>query len=109
MLRFAQNRWWAFILALSLLISGSAAMPSAVTADSGSDLIANGDGGGGGNPGGDPDSPSGPGKRGAGYGRATPGGYGYAATSVGDGVSVKSVWMWRFHVVLRSLMVRYIR
>jgi hypothetical protein len=110
MQRFAQNRWWAFILTLCLLLSSGAAISPAFSAGDGSDLIEiGGEGGGGSDPSGDPDSPAGPGKRGAGSGRATPGGYRYAATSVGDGGSAKSVWVWRFHVVLRSLMVRYSR
>lgn len=109
MRRFAQNRWWAFILAFCLLLTSSAAFSPANATGDGSDLIEIGDGGGGSNPGGDPDSPAGPGNRGAGSGRATPGGHRYAATSVGDGGSAKSVWVWRFHVVLRSLIVRYSR
>jgi len=109
MQRFAQNRWWAFILTLCLLLSSGAAISPAYSIGDGPAPIEIGGGGGGSDPGGDPDSPTGPGKRGAGSGRAVPGGYYYAATSVGDGGSAKSVWVWRFHVVLRSLMVRYSR
>jgi hypothetical protein len=109
MRRFAQSRWWAFILTLSLLLASSAAISPAFALGDGSDLIAIGDGGGGSSPGGDPDSPAGPGKRGAGSGRAAPGGYRYAATSVGDGGPATSVWAWKFHVVLRSLIIRYSR
>ena len=109
MQRFAQNRWWTLILTLSLLLATSAAFSPAYAVGDGSDLVEIGDGGGGGNPGGDPDSPSGPGKKAAGSGRAAPGGNRYTAASVGDGGSVKSVWVWRFHVVLKSLVVRYTR
>ena len=109
MLRFAQNRWWAFILALSLLLASASAVSPAFATEDGSDAIAIGDGGGGSTPGGDPDVPAGPGKNGTGARHAAPGGYRYAATAVGDGGSAKSVWIWRFHVVLRSLIIRYSR
>lgn len=110
MQRFAQNRWWAFMLVLTLLLSSGAALTPTMVAGDGFDPIEIGGGGGGGSdPGGDPDSPSGPGKRAPGTGRVAPGGYRYAATSAGDGGWVKSVWVWRFHVVLRSLIVRYSR
>lgn len=108
MRRFTQNRWWAFILMLSVLLASSATMPWPSYGGE-VDPIEIGDGGGGSDPGGDPDGTAGPGKRGAGSGRATPGGYRYAATSVGDGGSASSRWVWRFHVVLRSLMSRYRR
>ena len=108
MRRFTQNRWWAFILMLSVLLASSATM-SSPSYGGGSDPIVIGGDSGGSDPGGDPDGTAGPGKRGAGCGRATPGGYRYAATSVGDGGSASSVWIWRFNVVLRSLMSRYHR
>ena len=107
MLRFAQNRWWAFILTLSLLLSSVTVIAPA--SGDGSDPIEIGDGSGGSDPGGDPDVPAGPGKAGFGARRAAPGGYQVAATAVGDGGSLASVWVWRFHVVLRSLIIRYSR
>ena len=108
MLRFAQNRWWAFILTLSLLLSSVTAIAPAYSGD-GSDPIEIGEGSGGSDPSGDPDVPAGPGKAGFGARRAAPDGYQYAATAVGDGGSRASVWVWRFHVVLRSLIIRYSR
>lgn len=109
MVRFAQNRWWAFILALSLVLASGTAFSPSMAAGDGSNRIEIGDGSGGSDPGGDPDSPAGPGKRAPGAGRAAPGGHRYAVTSVGDGGSATSVWVWRFHVVLRSLIIRYSR
>jgi len=109
MLRFAQNRWWAFVLTLSLLITSGAALSPAFGDGGASDILVIGDGGGGSNPSGDPDVPAGPGKTGTGTRHAAPGGYRYAATAVGDGGSAASVWVWRFHVVLRSLIIRYSR
>ncbi len=108
MRRFSQNRWWAFILMLSILLASSATL-SSPSYGGGPEPIELGDGDGGSGPGGDPDGPAGPSKRAPGAGRVAPGGYRYVATSVGDGGSASSVWIWRFNVVLRSLMSRYHR
>lgn len=105
MRRFAQNRWWIFILTLSVLLASSVTVSSPSYAGEGPDPIEIG----GPAPGGDPDSPSGPTKRGPGSGRLTPSGNRYAVTSVGDGSLAQSGWIWRFHVVLRSLVIRHIR
>ena len=107
MRRFAQNRWWTFILTLSLLLAASATISSPSYGGGPGDMEM-GDGGGGG-AGGDPDSPTGGGNRSPGYGRAAAGRYQSAVTPVGDGGSATSVWVWRLHVVLRSLMSRYLR
>ena len=108
MRRFAKNRWWAFILTLSVLVASTATFSSPSYGE-GLDPISIGDGGetgGGGttSPKGDPDGPSGPTKRSpAGRGISSGGNF-YAATPVGDGGAAVSVWTWRFHVVLRSLV-----
>lgn len=104
MLRFAKNRWWAFILTLSLLLTGSATFASLSYGD-GIVPIANPDT----PPAGDPDTPVGPSKQAPGKGRAVSVGSRYADSSMGDGVSARSVWVWRLHVVLRSLIIRYSR
>jgi len=108
MRRFAQNRWWTFILMLSVLLAGSATISSPSYGLTRPDKIEDSDGGGGAGDGGDPDSPTG-GSRSPGYGRAVPGGSQYGVTTVGDGSSSASVWKWRLHVVLRTLMSRYFR
>jgi len=109
MRRFVKNRSWAFILTLTVLLASSATFSSLSYGD-GNDPLAIPGGGPGSPPGGDPDQPVGPSKSGPGYGRATPGSGRYAtAASMGDGVSARSVWVWRLHVVLRSLISRYSR
>lgn len=112
MRRFAKNRWWAFILTLSVLLASSASFTSRSYGD-GTDPISIGDGGGGGGgtspPMGDPDGPAGPTRKSPTGGRLSPGGNGYAVTPVGDGGTAVRVWSWRFHVVLRSLMGRWLR
>ena len=106
MRRFTQNRLWAFILMLSVLLASSTTLSSPSYGEGPDPIVFDG---GSGDPGGDPDSPAGPNKRGPGNGRVSPSGYRYTATAVGDGGSASSVWVWRFHVVLRSLMSRYLR
>ncbi|MEK7824408.1 MAG: hypothetical protein AAB290_05145 [Candidatus Eisenbacteria bacterium] len=110
MRRFAKNRWWAFILTLSVLIASNATF-SSLTYGDGEDPVSISDGSGGGAspPMGDPDGPSGPTKWAPTGGRLSPGGNGYAVTPVGDGGTAVRVWSWRFHVVLRSLMSRWLR
>ena len=109
MRRFAQNRWLAYILTLSVLIA-SHTMVASPASGGGPDPIAIGtDGGGGTNPGGDPDGPAGPSRRYPGNNRVSPGGYRYAMTSVGDGGPAYGVWVWRFQSVLRGLLSRYNR
>jgi hypothetical protein len=106
MLRFAKNRWWAFILALSVLLASSATFSSRSYGDGNEPIVIPG-GAPDAPPAGDPDAPAG--KRTAGSGRAVPGGSRPAVTSMGDGVSAQNVWVWRLHVVLRSLIIRYSR
>jgi hypothetical protein len=108
MRRFAQNRWWTFILMLSVLLAGSATISSPSYGLTGPGKIQVGDGGGGGSDSGDPDSPTG-GSRRTGYGRAVPSASPATVTTVGDGSPVTSIWTWRLHVVLRTLMSRYLR
>lgn len=108
MRRFAQNRWWIFILMLSVLLAGSATISSPSYGLTGPGKIEVGDSGGGASEGGDPDSPTG-GGRSPGLGRVAPGVSQGAVTTVGDGGPATSVWIWRLHVVLRSLMSRYLR
>jgi len=109
MRRFLVNRWWALILMLGVLLASSATFPARSRATDVNDPIAipGGGPGPGSPPAGDPDAPAG--KRSPGYGRAVPGNVRYSATSMGDGVSAKSVWVWRLHVVLQSLIARYSR
>lgn len=109
MRRFAKNRWWAFILTLVVLLASSATMASRSYGADGNDPLAIPGGGPGSPPAGDPDGPAGPTKSGPSYGRATPGSSRYAGISMGDGASARSVWVWRLHVVLRSLLSRYSR
>jgi len=106
MRRFAQNRWWTFILMLSVLLAGSATF-SSPSYGLVPDKLETGDSGGG-PTGGDPDYPTGGGRT-PGYGRAVPGTSQDAVTTVGDGRPATSVWTWRLHVVLRTLMSRYFR
>jgi len=109
MRRFARNRWWAFLLVLSVLLAGSTVY-SHVSYGDGIDPIAIGGGDSGGSaPGGDPDGPAGPGKTGAHSGRVAPGGFGYASSTVGDGGTLISTWSGRFHIVWRLLIGRYFR
>lgn len=108
MRRFAQNRWLAFILTLSVLIASHTIVAVSV-AGPGPEPLVIGGGEGGSTPAGDPDAPSGPGKRTPAGSRVSPGGYGYAMTSVGDGGPAYRVWVWRFQSVLRGLMSRYDR
>ena len=108
MRRIAQNRWWAFILALSVLIVSSTTHAPA-SYGSGMDPLEFAGGSPGSSSGGDPDGPAGPSKRVSPGGRVAPGGAGFGLTPVGDGGPVNSVWVWRFHVVLRSLLVRFQR
>jgi len=106
--RFVKNRWWAFILTLSVLLASSATFSSPSYGD-GNDPLAIPGGGPGSPSAGDPDGTAGPGKQGPGYGRTVPSGGRYAVTSLGDGGSARSIWIWRLHVVLRSLIGRYSR
>ena len=108
MRRFAENRWWSYLLTLSVMLASIAIVPSSSLGDGGPDPIVLPIGGDP-DPGGDPDGSVGPGRSGPGYGRMRPGGVRPAMTSMGDGVLAHSVWVWRFHVVLRSLLSRYSR
>lgn len=106
MRRFTQNRWLAFILVLGFLLA-TPASPS--FGDGSPDPIQfDGGGGGGSDPGGDPDGTGGGGyKKGPGYGRVSAGRYGLI--NAGDADRTSSTWIWRLHVVLRSLTSRMFR
>jgi hypothetical protein len=104
MRRFLVNRWWALILMLGVLLLSSTTFPARCRAVEGNDPIELP--GGNDPPAGDPDAPAG---KKTGYGRAVRGGDRFAVTSVGDGRSAKSIWVWRLHVVLQSLIARYSR
>jgi hypothetical protein len=103
MRRFTQNRWLSFILVLGFLMASPVSSAFAGTAP---DPIEYGGGGGSGSdPGGDPDGTGGGGsKKGPGYGRVSPGRY--VSIYAGDVDRTSSAWMWRLHVVLRSLTSR---
>ena len=105
MRRLGKNRWWAFLLTLGLLLGGTATFAPRSIADNGDVEIADP---GTGKPG-DPDGPAGPSKKSPSGSRLSPGGNGYAAAPVGDGGRALSVWSWRYHVVLRSLISRLYR
>ena len=103
MRRFTQNRWLALILVLGFLLATPATFSFAGT----DPIEVDGGGGSGSDPGGDPDGTGGGVKGGAGFGRATPGRY--ASIYAGDVDRSSSAWMWRLHVVLRSLTSRLFR
>lgn len=106
MRRFAQNRWWAFILTLSVLVASTATLSAPSYADGLSPIVISdgGDtGGGGGPPRGDPDGPGGPNKSSAIRGGKLPGKTIVVVTSVGDGGTAVSAWTWRLRIVLKSL------
>lgn len=99
--RFAKNRWWTFILALSLAIGLSAASTRTAGAEDPSAPLE--DQSGGLNPG-DPTSSSGPGKTGP--TSVWRGGMTRPVHAVGDG-RTGSAWMWRLRVVAQSIRSRY--
>ena len=107
MRRFTTNRWWAFILALSVLVGSSATFSSPSFGDGGLDptLVDGGGDSGGGGTGtkGDPDGPSGPTQRLPGGRRGVSDVGGFTAASVGDGGAAAGAWSWRIHVMLRTL------
>jgi hypothetical protein len=111
MRRFSTNRWWTFFLTLTVLLASGTALPTAVRATPDPTPINIEDGGslGGGAPEGDPDGPAGPTKKAPGSGTLSPGGSSLKATAGDGGRAGWSVWMWRLHVVLLSLKIRYIR
>ena len=105
MLRMARNRWCAFLLTLGVLASIATFPPPSYGGAGDSDVMIE-------DPRsmpGDPDGTQGPGKRAPAPNRASPGGNGHAAASVGDGGSALRVWSGHFHVVLRSLISRFYR
>ena len=103
--RFKRNRWWAFILALSLALTcGLALTPvdgvTEETPDPNEQPISD--------IGGDPDRPMAP--KGAHRGFPYGGGMGVEQTTVGDGGWSMRDWMWRLRFVglsLRSFYFRY--
>lgn len=116
MRRFVMNRWCAFVLALSVLITSTATFSPPVVYGDGLDpiSISDGDTGSSGGdttgPRGDPDGPGGPTQRmPSGRAVSSVGSGIYASRPAGDGGSALSVWTWRLHVVLRSLLRGWIR
>ncbi len=110
--RFVTNRWWAFILALTLgfaLLASASAVSTAGAyvgdSDNGGDLW-----GGGGMPppgSGDPDSPLGSTKGSASRGAAQRAPSVSASRVVGDNAPAGGVMMWHLRIVLRSLGLWY--
>ena len=101
--RFVRNRWWTFILALSIALASTATLTRSAGAND--PLLGSDDGGD--LPGaGDPTSSSGP-------GRVSPnpwtGRLGLPVLHVGDGTVTGSVWMWRLLVVVQGLRSYYFR
>ncbi|MBI3539654.1 MAG: hypothetical protein HY076_05225 [Candidatus Eisenbacteria bacterium] len=88
-----------------MLLASGAALPSVTKADS-DPVYYIPDGGGA--PAGDPDGPAGPTKRLPPSGRISPAQGNYSVTTAGDGGTGWRVWMWRFHVVLLSLKIRFL-
>ena len=111
MRRIARNRGLAFLLTLSFLLASSISIAPPSFADNNDDAVIGDpyDPSGGSEPG-DPDGPGGPSKEPPAGGRrlATKGGI-YTAAPGGDGGTVMRVWSWRLHVVLRSLLSRWVR
>ena len=108
MRRLGRNRWWAYLLALGLLIGALPIISSPPYVHAGNGDVMIGDPDSGTIPG-DPDGPAGPNKKSPTGGRLSQGGNGYAAAPVGDGGKAWSVWSWRYQVVLRSLIHRLYR
>jgi len=104
MRRLGMNRWLAILLVLGLVLGSIPALPTSSLASNGDVVKENPFGDPGGTGPGDPDGPSGPNKKSPSGGRLSPGGNVYAAAPVGDGGKASSVWSWRFHIVLRSLI-----
>jgi len=109
MLRFARNRWWAFILALIICLAPVSTVPRTASAESGTQY----DGGSGQDPGGtatgDPDNPSGQGKT-LRRGNMIRGSMSIDTRTVGDSRLSSSVVMWRLRVLLynlRSILFRF--
>ena len=107
--RFIFKRWWAFILALAIVVALTSTSSRRAVADtSGTGYMDGGGGdigGGGGTDIGDPDVPTSPGKGKVGHFVWTaPSG---AAVSVGDGSASNSVRVIGLRVLLQSLMVRW--
>ena len=107
MRRFVTNRWWTFILTLGVFLASIPTLSSPSFGDGNAPSVIADPTNGGGN--GDPDGPAGPSKQAPPKGRVVNMRNPYAAAPVGDGSSAASVWSWRFHVALRSLISRYIR
>ena len=108
MLRFAMNRGWTFILALSLIFASAGTLSSRAFADGGAVLP--GEPAPGGTPGtgiGDPDNPTGKSLRPR--GRMQADNSTYRSRTVGDGSGSGSVWMLRLQVVLQVLRWMTIR
>jgi len=104
--RFVTNRWWALVLALSVVFASSVALtPPPSYGDPDPVMIPDGNP----PPQGDPDGTAGPGKQAGARSRALPGSTRYLVASKGDGGFARSVWVWRLHVVLQSLIARYSR
>lgn|SRR5262245_8649283 len=107
MRRFSTNRWWAFVLTLTVLLASGTALPTVLRADQTPISIDEGGSLGGGDAG-DPDGPAGPNKKAPTPGRNTPS-KSFLGSTAGDGGTGWGVWMWRLHVVLLSLKARFIR
>ena len=105
MLRFAKNRWWALILALSLSLVCISSRSTPVWAAGPGEVTDNG------TPGpysGDPDMPTGPEKNRAGRGAMQPQGRMDSQRPVGDGQVTVRVVMWRLLVMVRGLRGFYL-
>lgn len=107
--RFSVNRWWTLIVTLALCIACSA-RPRIVLAG-GSDPSQFGDPSGTNGGMGDPDVPDSPGKQGLPRGQMRPVTHvnSFWWHSAGDGVSQRSVLMWRLRVLRWSLQTFFVR
>ena len=104
MLRFAKNRWWTLILALSLCFVYNTSLPGAVRAEGPSEITD-------GTPGpqnGDPDLPTGPTKNGYGRGALQPSSRWDPGRAAGDGRLSVRVVMMRFVFMMRGFRGFYL-
>jgi hypothetical protein len=104
MFRFAKNRWWTLILALSLCFACNASLPGSVRAEGPSEISD-------GVPGpqnGDPDLPTGPSKSGYGRGAMQPSDRWDPGRSAGDGRLTIRVVVMRLVIMVRGFRGFYL-
>jgi hypothetical protein len=107
--RFKANRWWAFVLALSLVLGSAVAVHAQSHGVASSAYVTNGDNGDGGGlnppPIGDPDSPGDSGKNRYGVGKPL-GTVQVPGRPVGDGRALSRVWTLWLGTLLNLTRIR---